>query len=585
MRKGRIFGVVLLILLLALVACDKAETYTPYFTLAEDFTLSGDTISGRIYGDGLVAISDIVTTPDRLIVFADSTGEAYTTGYIPLVAGENELILRFGNGTREREYHLHIELVVIRSIEIEVVRERTYHVGEKFDTSTIVVRAETADGETVIIDHYTVEYEFSSLGKSTVGIELGGFYKTFSVTVDSEYLPTLDGDMSADGVIYAVSNGTATLISAKDMSGFFAVPSAVVIADEQIPLTAIGEGAFEGSALAGVRIPDEVLSVGERAFADCASLEWADLPSYMETLGRYAFSGCVSLATVMLPDGLVEIPTGAFRDCASLFAVSMPDSIEVIGDRAFSGCTKLLSFRFPTALSRVGTEAFAGCAALSRAVIGHLDSLGDRAFADCTSLSVFACAEIMEIGARVFDGAPVTLYTAEGSRFAAWAMAQKIGVTAVSKEPCIVSLPNTFAIEDGYPLADVCALYLADGIMRQMTDYAVKYPQDACGNLTATLVWHDFMLSFPIFVSYTEPVALDTDSRGALYELDSTTMTAVRVSAPEWVRRSSVYIPQTDGLFIVPTEIVRADGVYRVIGVRDGAFDECQNVSSLFMPQ
>ena len=94
----------------------------------------------------------------------------------------------------------------------------------------------------------------------------------------------------------------------------------------------------------------------------------------------------------------------------------------------------------------------------------------------------------------------------------------------------------------------------------------------------------DFTYAFRVFVSYEEPVALDTDSRGAVYELDEQAMTARLVALPEYVRKSSVYVPETDRLFLVPTAVVKNGGVYTVIGVEDGILDGCRNVSSLFLP-
>ena len=184
-------AVAVILFLLCAASCGRTEEYKPDFTLAEGYTLSGDVISGTVYGEYAVMTYDIVSSYDRVTVFSDSTGEQYVEdGAIPLDEGENRFVLRFTDGTHEREYHLEIELVLLEDFEIRFVKpEKTYHIGEAFDKSSILIEARTSDGKTVSIDRYEAEYEFSDLGKSTVGIELGGIYHSFEVEVTEEYIP------------------------------------------------------------------------------------------------------------------------------------------------------------------------------------------------------------------------------------------------------------------------------------------------------------------------------------------------------------------------------------------------------------
>ena len=161
--------------------------------------------------------------------------------------------------------------------------EKTYHIGEAFDKSSILIEARTSEGKTVSIDRYEAEYEFSDLGKSTVGIELGGIYHSFEVEVTEEYMPTLGADFRADGVTYSVRADSAVLISAPEAAGFFAVPAYVVSDGVRYPVTEVAQGAFEDcAALTGIRIPDGVRVLGEGAFSGCTALEWVEMPEEME---------------------------------------------------------------------------------------------------------------------------------------------------------------------------------------------------------------------------------------------------------------------------------------------------------------
>lgn len=575
-----------LFLLLFFSSCGKTEPYDPQFSLADGYTLSGDVISGRVYGEYAVPISQIVSSGDTMIVFSDSHGEAYIKeGAIPLQVGKNSMVLRFSDGEREREYNLEIELIAVRSFSIEMLSpDRTYHIGEAFDRTTIRVTALTESGEFVEVDRYTPEYSFSEFGENTVGIELGGFYQSFSVMVDSEYLPTLDEDLSADGVTYVLENGNAILYTAPSAAGFFAVPPRVCVADAYIPVTEIAADAFANTALTSVRVPDGVRVIGDGAFASCAALEWVELPERMDAIGRYAFSGCERLFALDLPQGLEQIRTAMFRGCRSLTHLSLPASIDTIEARAFLDCVSLSEMSFPASLLRVEEDAFSGCTSLDAAVFGKLELLGTRAFAGCASLAVFAASDVDELGDAVFDDAPVHIYAAEKSKIIEWAMMRELPVTPVSDSPCVVSLPTEFSIEEGYPIKKVLILSVLQGTMKARSDHEICFPEEACGLLEATLICGEYRQTFSIFVSYTEPVALDADSRGAIYEFNPSEKTAILVSLPEWVRKSEIFVPQTRGLFLVPTSVERPDGVYEVVGVSTDAVRNCQNVSELFIP-
>jgi hypothetical protein len=178
------------ILLLCLIGCQPKATYEPDFILADGYLLQGDCISATVIGEGDLPISDFLQTNESVTVFADSTADRFAQGLdakIPLRAGENRMVLRFSDGNREKEYDLYITCIAIRGFSVTVVNpEKTYHIGEAFDKSTIKVLAVTEDGKEMEITQYEPEYEFSSLGKSTVGIELDGYYESISVTVTEE---------------------------------------------------------------------------------------------------------------------------------------------------------------------------------------------------------------------------------------------------------------------------------------------------------------------------------------------------------------------------------------------------------------
>ncbi len=575
------------VMLLLFTACEKRSPYTPLFEVGEAYTLKGDVISGTVIGNEYIPLFSVFTTEEDFIIFGDSSAETFLeSGVIPLKAGHNRLVVRFYTDDAEREYELNLEYIPIRSLSVEVVdTEKTYHIGEKLDKNTIRVLAKTEDGKTVEVENYEMEYAFSELGEADVGIEVGEFYESFTVRVTEEYRPVLDKAQTADGVKYAIREGSAVLLSAEEMSGFFAVPSVVISDGKEYPVTELANGAFAHTKLEQVLIPEGVTKLSAGVFLDCSMLSEVELPSTVREIGRQAFSNCVSLDHVELPEGLTLLEYGIFFGCSSLFRVTLPEGLTEIGDMAFSGCEKLKLLGFPKTLKRIGSEAFADCKALKTVVLTNLEELGEKSFKNCENMTVFAVGNVKTLGNDIFEGTKTTIYTAENSAVFSYAKAEMLAVETVGEVPLLVSLPKRFAIEDGFPYHELTAFVCLGGTVSELTGYEVSYPVDRCGKLSLTVKWSDFIHTETLFVSYTETVLTDTDTRGARYELDTVSKTATLVSLPSYVKPSKVYHPEEEGLFLVPTSISCPDGEYEVVEVREGVMENCENVSKIFIPE
>lgn len=569
--------------LFLLVSCGKVTAYEPNFSCIHPFSYENGKITGTVYTLDTLHLRELVETEDDLLLTADFSADYYSeNGEIPLQEGVNDMVLTFMGEDGEAKIPVIIEVVLLENLRVEILSpEKTYRIGESFDKSTVAVIGVRGDGTEVTITDYVPEYEFSTLGKSTVGIEVGGHYESFAVSVTEEYLPTLSASHEADSVTYAIRDGEATLAYAENIDGFFAVPRAVLLHGEEYPVTEIGVGAFEGTWITGVQIPEGVSRIADSAFADCKALEWIELPDSLDIVGKLAFLGCASLKSIALPDGIREISTGTFRGCESLFRAELPAGLAIIGKDAFFSCESLVSLAFPETLTTIGESAFEGCQKLSHAVIGSLATLEDRAFADCTALSAFAVGHVDTVGLDVFAGASPALYLTDTAVFSTIYVEKHIVGNAIT----VIECPESFAIEDGFPDASLLAVYAEDGMMKKLRGFTVSYPEDTCGNLTATLMAGDISLSLDVFVTYTESLAMDTDSRGAVYALDPATMTATLISLPEYARRSHVYRPAEEGLFLVPTHLSREDGIYAVTEVAEDAAAGCLNVTEIRLPR
>ncbi len=87
-----------------------------------------------------------------------------------------------------------------------------------------------------------------------------------------------------------------------------------------------------------VKIPNGVKEIGNRAFIGCEYLKSVEIPDSVEKIGHSAFASCLSLERLVLTDNVKFIGNRAFQYCDSLILYCMPESqpdtweyLEVLG--------------------------------------------------------------------------------------------------------------------------------------------------------------------------------------------------------------------------------------------------------------
>lgn len=136
-------------------------------------------------------------------------------------------------------------------------------------------------------------------------------------------------------------------------------------------VTTIGQGAFRGSGIQTLIIPDHVTVIMPDAFYGCANLASVTIGNGMKRIGDSVFFGCKNLKSVNLPESLETIGEMVFDDCFSLTSITIPSSVETIEWATFAHCNSLMSINIPSSISRIDSYAFAECVALNSVIVNR----------------------------------------------------------------------------------------------------------------------------------------------------------------------------------------------------------------------
>ena len=164
---------------------------------------------------------------------------------------------------------------------------------------------------------------------------------------------------------YTVGSGTATVITSSGVSGNLTFLPSFVINSETFNVNNINPYAFNNvTAITSVTIPSFITTIGDFAFQGCTGLTRItlnkNLSNYstifhevnnvgLEVIFDYVglasddFKGRSNLTTVTIGPNITSIQTRAFENCQNLTSITIPSSCTTVGDFAFQGCTTLTS--------------------------------------------------------------------------------------------------------------------------------------------------------------------------------------------------------------------------------------------------
>lgn len=176
-----------------------------------------------------------------------------------------------------------------------------------------------------------------------------------------------------------------------------------------LPVTVIGDYAFNGSDITSIKIPDSVTKIGNYAFSMSSGLKTVTLPENLETVGIRAFEMCSALSEVNFPEKLVEFSSCVFESTPWLTEqrkkdtfvivngdlidaqnakgeVIIPSDVKYVSPSAFARNTDITSVVFPSGVENVSDNTFFFCSNLESADVRYVGKVESMAFAYCDKL-------------------------------------------------------------------------------------------------------------------------------------------------------------------------------------------------------
>lgn len=144
---------------------------------------------------------------------------------------------------------------------------------------------------------------------------------------------------------------------------------------------------YQENGEAIVVIPENVISIGSRAFKDCKSLQSVIIPEGVTSIGNVAFSNCKSLQSVIIPKSVTSIGGRAFHNTPWLKNQRKKNLFVIVNGILIDGLTCKVDIIIPEGVTSISDFTFFGCSSLQSVVIPEgVTSIGDCAFWGCLNL-------------------------------------------------------------------------------------------------------------------------------------------------------------------------------------------------------
>ncbi len=175
-----------------------------------------------------------------------------------------------------------------------------------------------------------------------------------------------------------------------------------------LPVVSIGKRAFENNVnITNVTLSENIRDINNFAFSGCTALETIDIYTShrLKTIQRGAFSGS-GLKTLIMPDSIDNIPYAIIDNCINLEYIRFSEGLIMISDQFFNNTPKLTSIVLPNSLSYIAKNVFVGSSIESIKIPKAVEYIGESAFEDTiiNSIEFEEGSLLEEIGQSAFKG-------------------------------------------------------------------------------------------------------------------------------------------------------------------------------------
>ena len=296
-----------------------------------------------------------------------------------------------------------------------------------------------------------------------------------------------------------------------------------------------------------------------------SSFVYNDETYSVQAIDDSAFSECGEISSISIPNGITSIGKYAFYDCTGLTSLEIPNSVTSIGEGAFSGCSALTSIEIPNSVTSIGDDAFSFCHSLEMVIVPDIASWCSASFGNEDSNPLYhANCLFADEDTEITD----LIIPSETTTINKWAFLKCLSLNAVTIPSSVTSLgDNAF---------------------------------DGCNNLTSVTVNWEQPISISEYVFTNRANATLTVPFGtkSLYEtanywkefkeiVEGTIKTNdgfeyLIISAEE--KTAKVVGGPSEGDIVIPSSFVYNDETYSVKAIDDNTFNDCGDISSIFIP-